>query len=288
MVHLKRHNKPPVFGRKSAESRLRSAAGRSRLGRFLRNLFTTWPGFQIAAVISAEIHGLLALFITMLCLYFNHRWRETLAEVGNAFSKAYSTLHADLRAGRFNPGARVAASDCLARLKISATPVREALSRLAGQGLLIDRPAIGYFVPAVDPVELKDLYAFAAILAHAALDSLDQTTVQLFIANHSGHARHRTAGELLRTLASLSSNIAIRHSASNLDDRLARLSAIDTFMFASSDQKNGGLEHWLATGSKRANKHLLSRFYRLRIKSVLEIASSATQALGNIDTIESK
>ena len=208
-----------------------------------------------------------------------------MTEFVNAFSKAYATLHADLRTGRFDPGARVAASDVLARLQISATPVREALSRLAGQGLLIDRPAIGYFVPVVDPVELKDLYALAAILAHAALDNLDQSTVQIFIDNHLGQSRHRTAGELLHTLASLSSNAALRHVAANIDDRLARLSAIDAFMFASSDRKSGDLEHWLASGKKRANKHLVSRFYRLRIKSVLDIASNATQKLGNYDTI---
>ncbi|MDM7955798.1 GntR family transcriptional regulator [Blastomonas sp.] len=207
-----------------------------------------------------------------------------MAEHGNAFSRAYSTLHSDLRDGRFAPGARLAAADVLARLGISATPVREALSRLAGQGLLIDRPAIGYFVPVVDPVELKDLYGLAMILAHAAMDDLDHAAIRAWAGAHH-QSQHRTAGELVRTVASLSSNAALQSVATNVDDRLARLSAIDAHMFAATDREQGDLEDWLATRQRRTEKLSVSQFYRRRIKSVLDIASHAARSLGGPDNI---
>ena len=60
---------------------------------------------------------------------------------------ALSALRDVLRRGSFSPGARLAAAEIAENLHLSPTPVREALSRLAGEGLLEDHPGQGYFVP---------------------------------------------------------------------------------------------------------------------------------------------
>lgn len=208
-----------------------------------------------------------------------------MADYSKAFGKAYGVLHADLRSGRFAPGTRITASDIGPRLQVSATPVREALSRLAGQNMLIDRPAIGYFVPSVDPIGLQDLYGLAATIALGALGTLDKGAVAALVNRQAKRPQHRTAGELVRAIGSESPNLALRNIATNIDDRLARLRAVETDMFASADLHEGGLEDWLAAQPRQKTVQNINRFYRRRILAVMDIASVATRTLGNSDNI---
>lgn len=74
------------------------------------------------------------------------------------FQVALASLRDRLRDGALAPGARIAASEIAADLRLSATPVREALSRLAGEGLLEDRRGQGFFVRAMSAMDIADLY----------------------------------------------------------------------------------------------------------------------------------
>lgn len=154
--------------------------------------------------------------------------------------------------------------------------------------MLVDRPAIGYFVPAVDPIELKDLYGLAAALAHGALNNMDRGTIKGDIRLREVQTHHRTAGELLRAIANMSPNLALLNSAINLDDRLARLRAVETELFDSADHQQGGLEEWFARERRRAIAHHINRFYRRRIQAVMKIAHLANQTLGSAETIFGK
>jgi hypothetical protein len=73
-------------------------------------------------------------------------------------------LRERIREGAFRPGARIAATDLADELRLSTTPVREALSRLAGEGLLEDRRGQGYFVRVPNAPDVADLYRLS--LAH--------------------------------------------------------------------------------------------------------------------------
>lgn len=63
-----------------------------------------------------------------------------------------------MRAGRYVHGERLAITDFAQDLDLSATPVREALSRLAGEGLIEERRGQGYFAWRLDVVDLAELY----------------------------------------------------------------------------------------------------------------------------------
>lgn len=210
-----------------------------------------------------------------------------VAECSTAFGRAYSTLHSKLRAGSLPPGSKVTANAIQVELGCSATPIREALSRLAGQNMLVDRPSIGYFVPPIDPVELKDLYAFAAILAQAALDAPDPAAVRLVQENKADGFVQRTAGQMVRAAASLSLNGQMRDIAINIDDRLARLDAIDMRLFGEPDANDGDLERWIATGTRRGRRAWLGRHFMRRERAVLQIASMGLRGLERPRNIES-
>ncbi|MFN3668445.1 MAG: GntR family transcriptional regulator [Brevundimonas sp.] len=61
-------------------------------------------------------------------------------------------------AGRFGWGRPLAATALAAELGLSPTPVREALARLAGEGVLEHRPGHGYFAPSPTASDIADLY----------------------------------------------------------------------------------------------------------------------------------
>ena len=82
------------------------------------------------------------------------------------FQLAFISLRERLQDGAYPPGTRITAVDVADELRLSTTPVREALSRLAGQGLLEDRRGQGYFVAHLSPTDVADLYrmSLAALL----------------------------------------------------------------------------------------------------------------------------
>lgn len=84
------------------------------------------------------------------------------------YQLALGSLRDQLREGRLAPGARVTAKDVADALSLSPTPVREALARLAGEGLLDERRGDGFFVPRPTAPEIADLYRLSSdLLARA-------------------------------------------------------------------------------------------------------------------------
>jgi DNA-binding transcriptional regulator YhcF (GntR family) len=63
-----------------------------------------------------------------------------------------------LQRGLLPPGSHVTAVDLADELRLSTTPVREALSRLAGEDLLEERRGQGYFVRLLSAPDVADLY----------------------------------------------------------------------------------------------------------------------------------
>ncbi|MBI1198527.1 MAG: GntR family transcriptional regulator [Phenylobacterium sp.] len=80
------------------------------------------------------------------------------ASQAEPFHVALAAIRDRLRSGALAPGARATAVDLADDLGLSTTPVREALSRLAGEGVLEDRRGQGYFVRRLGSVDIADLH----------------------------------------------------------------------------------------------------------------------------------
>lgn len=75
--------------------------------------------------------------------------------------------------GRFGWGEPLVVTALANELGLSPTPVREALARLSGEGLIEHRPGRGYYAPSPSADDLADLWEMHRRLVHWALDLLD-------------------------------------------------------------------------------------------------------------------
>lgn len=89
------------------------------------------------------------------------------------FGQALAALRQSLAQG-LAPGERLAIADVAAALKLSTSPVREALSRLCGEGLIDDRRGLGYFVRALPAEDIVGLLQLERGHIELALSLADQ------------------------------------------------------------------------------------------------------------------
>lgn len=71
--------------------------------------------------------------------------------------EVFETLRADLLGGRFEPAQRMKSQELSTRFGVSMSVVREALTRLAEQGLLVSTPQRGFTVRPLSVGDLADL-----------------------------------------------------------------------------------------------------------------------------------
>lgn len=90
-----------------------------------------------------------------------------------AQDRAYSYIKEQIISSSIKPGQRVKAQDFARKLKVSRTPVREALGRLQQERLVIQDDGWGYIVRPVTFKEILDLYKIRESLeVQAALEAL--------------------------------------------------------------------------------------------------------------------
>ena len=82
---------------------------------------------------------------------------------------AYKVIRALILEGRFTPGERLKEEELTDLCGVSRTPVREALRRLALEGLVVLTPHQGAQVAEINEIELQEIYALRAMVeSHAA------------------------------------------------------------------------------------------------------------------------
>lgn len=82
----------------------------------------------------------------------------------------YEEIRRSLQSGRYLPGRRIDPATLAMEFHTSATPVRFALYRLVGEGLLEDHARGGLHVPLLTEVALRDLYDWMQRLLLMACD----------------------------------------------------------------------------------------------------------------------
>lgn len=85
------------------------------------------------------------------------------------YQRALADLRERIRVGAFAPGARITAKDVAEDLGLSPTPVREAMARLAGEGLLEERRGDGFFLRSLSLADVEGLYRLSLAMLREAL-----------------------------------------------------------------------------------------------------------------------
>ncbi|MCX4098441.1 GntR family transcriptional regulator [Nocardia sp. alder85J] len=97
----------------------------------------------------------------------------SVAAKGSAARSLGAAVHAGVRAailgGRFEPGARLSPRELAVEFQVSLSVVREALSRLAEQGLVVAMPQLGFSVVDLNIDDLRDLTRVRVLIEGEAL-----------------------------------------------------------------------------------------------------------------------
>jgi DNA-binding GntR family transcriptional regulator len=93
-----------------------------------------------------------------------HQRLEPLTETLQLGARAYRALANGIVGGQIEPGTQLRPDTIAEQLLISVTPVREALHRLEGDGLLVKLPNRGWFVREFTEQEVRELYAMRAAM----------------------------------------------------------------------------------------------------------------------------
>jgi DNA-binding GntR family transcriptional regulator len=89
--------------------------------------------------------------------------------VASAEEEAYRHVLAAIRTGRFKPGLRLVAEDIASEIGMSRMPVREALRRLANEGLVLFRPNRGSIVAGLTVDEIFEVFEMRSVLEGLAV-----------------------------------------------------------------------------------------------------------------------
>jgi DNA-binding GntR family transcriptional regulator len=107
-------------------------------------------------------------------------------ERGQLLERVYEALLKAIEQGRFQPGQRLVETEICKWLRVSRTPLRQALTRLQARGLVEHRPGGGLTVSSHDRRAIAELYSFRETLegtaARLAAQQADEAEVGLLIA----------------------------------------------------------------------------------------------------------
>ena len=147
----------------------------------------------------------------------------------------YDALKEQITTGRLRPGVKLTHQDLAERLKVSRTPVREALERLYQEGFVTRLPRRGFYVAEIDEDEARELYELREALEMFALrramgrglKPADLRRLDDFNQQYKALLRHDTTRERMMvdrdwhlTLASFADNRALLRSLEAVFERL--------------------------------------------------------------------
>jgi DNA-binding GntR family transcriptional regulator len=96
------------------------------------------------------------------------RARGKVRKVGSAARSAYDRLHREVIECRLAPSERLTETSVANRLGLGKTPAREALHRLAAEGLVSVSPRNGYFVAPITIRDVDEIFQLRKIIESAA------------------------------------------------------------------------------------------------------------------------
>lgn len=199
------------------------------------------------------------------------------------FTAALDALRSELRGGRLIMGEPLTITELAQDLGLSATPVREALSRLAGEGLIEDRRGRGYFARRVDVADLVELYGMRAIYLAAAVDR-SRADLEPFRREGAGEAAGpaRPMDAIFDRLIAEAGDRTLSEAYRALEERLGPASAVEAAVFEASEE--AAWRTAIVSEKPEVQRQALADYHRARQVRAGEIVR-AMRARANIASL---
>lgn len=190
--------------------------------------------------------------------------------------RVYLDLKAQIIAGAYPPGSRLDPFHLAKPLAASATPVREALHRLAGERIIDSWHQEGFRQPIFAEADLCDLYAWAAALIDLLLHSKElPVTLPEGVLGEGGANYAGRVARLFRAIALLGENREFRHAIANLIERSELMRAaelrVDPHAATVVELMEADFLHARWTELRRKNRHFHRRRIALAHRVVAEL-----------------
>lgn len=195
------------------------------------------------------------------------------------FSTALSSLRLRAVRAEYRPGQSVVVIEEARRLRLSTTPVREALACLCGEGLFERSPNEGFLYPRLDSGLIRDRLAFRLGLLEAALEARSSQAVG-FQAGAEGAPVVLLQQQFSRVIRA-GGNQAALDAYRRVAAQLSGLRKTERRVFGDVDQEALGLLSSLARGEAGP---AVAAYHRRRSEAasllLLDLEGDAGQASG--------
>lgn len=216
-----------------------------------------------------------------------------MAKSRDPFGLVLRTLRDRLRAGAYPAGGPLTIIDLAREFRLSPTPVREALSRLAGQGLVEEAPGKGYFVHGLQPGDLVELLALHQLFVTAGLDAAERhqqgvrpagrlvpPPLPELLSDVLGRqlARVAQAEAYFEFIALQAGSATLLRALRRLADRLAPVRSVEPDVIADVDAELEDLAACLAANRWMDARKLTNAYHQRRMAVAASIAAASRRA----------
>ncbi len=213
-----------------------------------------------------------------------------MARSRDPFGKAVAVLKARLLTGAYGHGRPLLVSEVAAELGLSTTPVREAMARLVGEGMIEEHRGRGYMTWRMDSADLKELYELegfylgwaahlcVALPAQVAGPLIDRARFELL---GQGGASDPVLSPLsvrlqkaLDLVVEAPGHGALKDAYERTAQRLGPAREVEGVVLAEAERECAALHETLARGTFAELAPFADAFARRRVEAAGEIASS--------------
>jgi hypothetical protein len=190
---------------------------------------------------------------------------------GATFERVHSSIRARLHAGRFVLGEPLEPQHLADELNASITPVRDALHRLVGEGLVDVAPGGGFRIPILTEVGLRQLYDWNRRLLGLALAGAHRSPASTRPPGSGeldGTGLPARTASLFQAIAALSSNPECGGAVAAVSERLAFVRAREELLVDRdlAEKELEGLATLFAEGNWPSLRRTIAAYHRVRLK----------------------
>lgn len=200
------------------------------------------------------------------------------------FMMALESLRTRAEQGVYVPGSPVVILEEARRLKLSTTPVREALVWLCGYGLVERSPTGGFLAPRLDPAIVRDRFAFRLQCVVNSLTREGQTRGREQGLNGSGQADRDLADHMLRAVQS-TGNAALGDAFQRVCRQLVQLASAERRLFTDLETEQGSLIRLFETSGADLPR-ALAAYHQRRIEAAPLLILEAEAERGSSPRVE--